>query len=68
MSDVRLSPHDERRVAVVAAVDPRTVRSYLAGRSQHSTVVARVESALRELGLAIPPEPSGTNPPPPRAA
>jgi hypothetical protein len=44
-----MTPHEERAVAVRAGVDPRTVRAYLAGRPQRSTVAARVAAALREL-------------------
>ena len=47
----RLTAHEERRVAVVAQVDPRTVRSYLAGKSGRPTMVARIKAALVELGL-----------------
>ncbi|HVE14324.1 MAG TPA: hypothetical protein VNI01_13070 [Elusimicrobiota bacterium] len=48
----RLSAHDERMVAVEAGVDPRTVRAYLAGKPQRSTVIARVKEALIALGHA----------------
>lgn len=48
----RLTPHDERRVAVAAGCDPRTVRSVLAGAKAHSTTTARVLEAMRSLGLA----------------
>jgi hypothetical protein len=47
----KLSPHDERRAAVRAGVDPRTVRAFLAGKRQRSTVAARVRATLAELGL-----------------
>lgn len=46
------TPHDLRRIAVEAGVDPRTVAAYFAGRPQTSTVKARVARALRALGLA----------------
>jgi hypothetical protein len=46
-----LTPHDERRVAVQAGCDPRTVRAYLAGRSVRSTVASRVRGALEALGM-----------------
>lgn len=46
-----LTPHDERRVAVHAGCDPRTVRAFLAGRSVRSTVAARVRDALAACGL-----------------
>jgi hypothetical protein len=58
----RLNPHDERRVAVVAGCDPRSVRARLAGRRQHSTIAARVDDALRALGFARPEQ--AFNPPP----
>lgn len=48
----KLSPHDERKVAVVAGCDPRTVRAYLAGKPQRSTVASRVKDALDSLGFA----------------
>jgi hypothetical protein len=44
-----LSPHDERAVAVRAGCDPRTVRAYLTGRRQRSTLGARISAALREV-------------------
>lgn len=53
MHSTRLSPHDERVVAVRAGVDPRTVRAYLEGRSQRSTVAARVAVALRDHGFVV---------------
>lgn len=46
----RLTAHDERRIAVAACVDPRTVRQYLRGNAKSTTSV-RIEAALRELGL-----------------
>lgn len=51
----RLSPHDERAVAVKAGVDPRTVRAYLEGKPQRSTAKARIQEALEGLGLASAP-------------
>jgi hypothetical protein len=48
----RLTPHQEREVGVRAGVDPRTVRAYLRGARQRSTVAARVEQALIALGYA----------------
>ena len=54
----KLTPHEERRVAVRAGCDPRTVRAYLRNlslppgdRRQDSTVAARVEEALRAEGV-----------------
>lgn len=48
---VTLTPHDERRVAVRAGCDPRSVRAFLRGRRQRSTVVARIQEALQALGF-----------------
>src|ERR1700691_2403292 len=50
----RLTAHDERRAAVAAGVDPRTIRAYLdpARRARmHSTTVGRIEETLRTLDL-----------------
>lgn len=47
--DDTLTPHDLRRVAVLASVDPRSVAAYLAGRRQRSTTAARIAQALREF-------------------
>ena len=49
-----LNPHDERRVAVLAGCDPRTVRAFLRGATQRSTVVARINEALVTLGFLDP--------------
>lgn len=50
--DVDLCSHDLRRVAVVAACDPRTVRAWVEGRRMHSRAIAqRIDAAFRELGL-----------------
>jgi DNA-binding LacI/PurR family transcriptional regulator len=46
-----LSAHDIRRVAVEAAVCPTTARKFLAGRPVRSTCRARIERALRALGI-----------------
>jgi hypothetical protein len=54
-ANITLSPHDERRVAVEAGCDPRSVRAYIEGRSQRSTTAARIEAALARLGLCPPP-------------
>jgi len=45
-----LTAHEARRIAVVAVVDPRTIQQYFAGKAK-STTSARIEQALRELGL-----------------
>lgn len=52
--DYPLSPHDERRAAVAAGRDPRTVRAWFdpARRVRmHSTTRANIGEALRALGL-----------------
>lgn len=49
VSHTKLTPHELREVAARAFCDPRTVRAYLDGRSQHSTTVARIQRAIREL-------------------
>jgi len=45
-----LTPTDERRIAVEAGCDPRTVRRYLAGESTVSTVSDRIRRSLDALG------------------
>ena len=50
--EASLTSHEERRVAVHACVDPRTVRRYLKRVAIHSTSRARVEAALVAMGLA----------------
>lgn len=44
-----ITPHIERLIAVQAAVDPRTVRRYLAGRPIRSTCQVHIEQALIAL-------------------
>jgi hypothetical protein len=61
----KLSPHEERVVGVYAGCDPRTVRARLAGKPQHSTVAARIDRALVELGFVFQ---APESPPPPSAA
>lgn len=51
-STIHLSPHDERRVAVLASCDPRTVRAYLRGDPIRSTTAPRIAEALRSLGFS----------------
>jgi hypothetical protein len=46
-----LTPTDERRIAVEAGCDPRTVRRYLAGEPTVSTVSDRIRRTLDALGL-----------------
>ena len=53
MSAARLTPHDERRVAVAAGCDPRTVRAYLDSKPQRSTIAARVRDTLHAMGFDI---------------
>lgn len=49
----RLSPHQVRRVAVEAAVDPRTVVRFLRHQRVSSTCRARIEAALKHLGATL---------------
>ena len=60
MTEAKLSAHDARRVAVEAACDPRTVRSFVAGRLVKGTSRARIADALARLGLTqtVPPTPA----------
>lgn len=50
--DLPLSPHQRLEVAARAGVVPASVVAYLRGRRQVSTVRARIERALAELGHA----------------
>lgn len=50
MGEAKLSAHEERRVAVEAGVDPRTVRAFLLGRKQSSTTAGRIRETLLKLG------------------
>lgn len=59
----RLSAHDVRRLAVTAAVHPKTVARAYRGEAVRSTCAARIVDAARALGL---PEPSGPHQEPPR--
>jgi hypothetical protein len=59
----KLTPHEERAVAVKAGTDPRTVRKFIAGGSMRSTTSARVAEALRDLHLRAAP----LSEPPPHA-
>jgi hypothetical protein len=49
MRDPNLTPHEVREIAARAFCDPRTVRAYLACRTQHSTTAKRIERAITEL-------------------
>jgi hypothetical protein len=59
MHDARtplLTPHQARVIAVRAGCDPRTVVARLRRKkNQPSTVVARIDAAIEELGLEFPP-------------
>ncbi len=49
--------HNLQQVLLVAAIahaDPRTVKSFLAGRPTRPSIAARIEGALAELGLPSP--------------
>jgi len=46
-----LTPHDLRRLAVAAAVDPRTVTRWLAGLAGPADIDARLTKAAAELGI-----------------
>lgn len=48
---MQLTPHQLREVAVKTTCDPKTVRSFLAGRPVRSTTRARLELALRDIGF-----------------
>lgn len=50
----RLSAHDERRAAVAAGCDPRTIRAYMNPERRakmRSTTAGRIGETLRALGL-----------------
>jgi len=49
--DQQLSPHEKRRIAVAAVVDPRTVDRVFSGENVTSNTRERVKRALLELGL-----------------
>ncbi|MCE7890762.1 MAG: hypothetical protein DYH12_13885 [Sorangiineae bacterium PRO1] len=49
MSKTQWTPHELRRGAVIAGVDPRTFRAVLEGRRVRSTCEARVRDAIRQL-------------------
>jgi hypothetical protein len=67
-----LTAHERRRVAVFAAVDPRTVVRFLRGQPVASTCAARIREALRRLDIlpddSDPPRPVATEPPRPGLA
>jgi DNA-binding LacI/PurR family transcriptional regulator len=48
------SPHDRRRIAVIAGVTDQTVARVYRGDRVRSTVAARVVAAARNLGLPVP--------------
>lgn len=49
----QLSAHDVRRVAVLAAVDPRTVARYLRGERVASTCASRIGQALADVAPSL---------------
>lgn len=54
-----LTPHQARLIAVRAGCDPRTVIArFQHKKNQVSTVVARIDAAIHDLGIALPPPPS----------
>jgi hypothetical protein len=49
-----MTPHDERRAAVAAGCDPRTIRAYFDPARRplmRSTMAGRIQETLRTLGL-----------------
>ena len=54
MNELRLDPHEIRKLAVSACVDPRTLKAFLVGRPIRSTVRARIVQAMAEAGLQVP--------------
>lgn len=59
MPNMDWTPHEERRLAVEAGVDPRTAHRWLKGLAVTSTCAARLERALKALGQEKPcPEPN----------
>lgn len=54
MAETKLGAHEERRVAVEAGVDPRTVRAFLAGKKQSRPTAATIRAALAKLGHVVP--------------
>jgi hypothetical protein len=51
----RLPDHLARVCSVVAGCDPRTVQRVVAGKRTLGLTRERVERALRELGIEVPP-------------
>ncbi len=49
-----LTPHEARRIAAEAIVHDSTVQRYFAGRPIRSTCRARIDAALKRLGLQEP--------------
>jgi len=52
-----LSPHELRRIAVVALLDTKTVARCYSGGPVRDLTRLRVERAARELGFLPPPKP-----------
>lgn len=44
----KLNPHEARKLAVLAGVDPRTLLKYLSGLPVWSTTADRIETALHD--------------------
>lgn len=59
-----MSPHEARRIAVAACVCERTVRRYFRGLAVRSTCRARIDEALKNLGLEAPSLSLGESRPP----
>ena len=56
---MKLTPHDVRRLAVLAVCDPKTVERYYAGRRVQSTSEQRIREAAAKLGLPVVPDVGG---------
>lgn len=52
MQRTKLTQQDERRIAVEARVDPRTVRRYLLGELRRRSTIEHIEAALETMGFA----------------
>jgi hypothetical protein len=49
--NTKLTPQQEREIAVQARCDPRTVRAFFAGRAQSAMTRASIEAAIRQCGF-----------------
>lgn len=56
---MKLSAHEQRKVAVEAQCDPRTVASFIGGRSVRGVAAERIREAMAKLGHTglVPPQP-----------